>query len=302
MTDPNLAGLQGTEPSKAKQPVGKIRKFFSWFSKLFFGGHVFLFWDELKDDLDKRSETFKAACEQMQKLGRANDFQLAATDLFVEKAQIHLTIRARLYTTAGIALGLLCFLVIFFSIWLVWNIHIPEFIKELKDKVGFPEGIFWQVVVLSTLRAAGIAGFAGAAVYFSASLSRAFFHEATALYNRRHSLRFGRMFIYLKYGETLVERSTIRNLFDLENSSKAGDKNKSIASVQSEALAYLLHRDVRVKDLEQAFGWNLQVNSAFKDIKPETMSASIYSRTLDTLGRLIDRLAKFKDKPDPAAD
>lgn len=38
-------------------------------------------------------------------------------------------------------------------------------------------------------------------IYFSASLARAFFHEATVLFNRRHSIRFGRVHVYLKDGD-----------------------------------------------------------------------------------------------------
>ena len=36
-----------------------------------------------------------------------------------------------------------------------------------------------------------------AIAYFLVSLSRALLHEGTVLYSRRHSLRFGRLFVYL---------------------------------------------------------------------------------------------------------
>lgn len=61
------------------------------------------------------------------------------------------------------------------------------------------------------LRALSFGGFVLAAVYFLASLSRAFFHESTVLYNRRHALRFGRLAVYLEDGSP--DRDILERIF-----------------------------------------------------------------------------------------
>jgi hypothetical protein len=154
------------------------------------------------------------------------------------------------------------------------------------------------VVVLAALRAAVLAGFAGAAVYFAASLSRAFFHEATALFNRRHALRFGRMYVYLKYGETNAERRLVTRLIrDYAKPSPAyingeAERANGSAHIDRSLVASLIQRDVRAADLERAFGLNLQVQTAFRDIKPDRTSASVYSRTLEELTKVVEGLAR----------
>jgi hypothetical protein len=269
--------------------------------------HVeFIHWGQLDKDIESRLARLKKYKTQLEARGleRANAFELAATDLFVEKAQIHLTLRARIYVLAGTALAIVCMGVIASIICAALVPHL----KEYADS--------WRMVVLFALRSAGIAGFGGAAVYFAASLSRACFHEATTLYNRRHALRFGRMFVYLKYGEDKVERAKLISLLEKNSSSTpeasqqlpattqgAGSPLTPIATEPSHLsspprhdnllVSYLL-RDISAEELEKAFGWNLETYTGFRDMKPEQMSANIYNRAMDVMGKLVESLAKAK--------
>ena len=63
-------------------------------------------------------------------------------------------------------------------------------------------------ILKSTAAAACVFG----GIYFLAMLSRAFFHEATTLFNRRHSLRFGRLCVYLSLAEG-IKLETLKDIF-----------------------------------------------------------------------------------------
>jgi hypothetical protein len=54
--------------------------------------------------------------------------------------------------------------------------------------------------------------------------------------------------------------------------------------------------DVNPKELEEAFGWNLSISTAFKDMKPEKMSASLYVKLAESLGRVSESLGKVAEK------
>jgi hypothetical protein len=54
-----------------------------------------------------------------------------------------------------------------------------------------------QYMAVVILKATTAGGFFAGIIYFLVSLSMAFFHEGTVLFSRRHSLRFGRLFVYL---------------------------------------------------------------------------------------------------------
>ncbi len=66
-------------------------------------------------------------------------------------------------------------------------------------------------LTLYILKATAGAACVFGAIYFLATLSRAFFHEATILFNRRHSLRFGRLCVYL----AVKEKMSLKDLKDL---------------------------------------------------------------------------------------
>jgi hypothetical protein len=261
----------------------------------------FAYWPELQTERRHRLSHLADDGRRLKEdFSLSNSHQIAAADLFVEKAEIELTIRARIYAFAGTLLATSCFLLLAYIVAHTMTFDIAEFIAD----VG---GLTWQVVVLTALKAAGVAGFAGAAVYFAASLSRAFFHDSAALLNRRHALRFGRMYVHLKYGETSADRKLvtklIRDFAKLSSVRADGDAARAngSASIDSSLVAHLIHRDVRADELQRAFGWNVQVQTAFRDMKAESMSANVYSRTLEELTEIIESVTrKTKGADDPA--
>jgi hypothetical protein len=277
---------------------------------MFEARYDFRHWPALDKDLVERVKRLKDHSKELKssELGRANPFQLAATDIFVEKAQIHLTQRAKLNAYLGGALAFLCLLVVAAA---VIGLAKVDGLRYVAD---------WSHVVVFALRGAAIAGLVGGAVYFLASLSRAFFHESTTLFNRRHALRFGRMYIYLKYGESVDDRALLVDAIKSLGSQHAKDSaaDPSQAPLASDAVAvgqptvpprygstyehlvaYLIHRDVDAEELEKAFGWNLETYTGFRDIKPETMSASVYTKTIEVLGKMVESLAKVKSGKEP---
>ena len=138
---------------------------------------------------------------------------------------------------------------------------------------------FDQIAILATLpgptgfkltvyllRSLAFSGFALALLYFTASMARAFLHEGTNLANRIHSLRFGRLYIYLKYG-----------------------------SVEKEGLDKL-RRALKVSDLEEAFGWNIETSTAFKDMKTELMARNALVSALESVARIAKEVRATPEK------
>ena len=117
-----------------------------------------------------------------------NHFEIAALDIFVEKAQAHLSRQGKFYMCAGAGLSFSAALILGAAIWLI---HV-WFVKP-DDAIGGPAA----TVILfhnATLGALFLA-----TVYLFVALARAFFHESTILFNRIHAARFGRLYVYLKY-------------------------------------------------------------------------------------------------------
>jgi hypothetical protein len=127
---------------------------------------------------------------------------LATTDLFIEKAQDHLTYRARRkYAFAGVCgvLALSVLVAFFYFSSPIWRIVDPRIYN----------GTDWPAVVIFIIQKLLLSGIVFAIIYFLVALSRAFLHEATLLLNRRHALRFGRLIVYLSKGgvdaKTLID-------------------------------------------------------------------------------------------------
>ncbi len=170
--------------------------------------------------------------------------ELAAIDLFVEKAQLMLTRRGDRHRWLGQLTSVLVFEILLLAvIALLWLV---------QHASSTPT---WQEVVLRVASAASIAGVLLGAAFFMGSLSRAHLHEATTLYNRRHMLRSGRLFLYLKF---------------------SGAEGQSLERVR---------RSLKVEDLERAFGGIHETSTAFKDIKTEVLTST-------WLGQLIQAVAR----------
>jgi|APMed6443717190_1056831.scaffolds.fasta_scaffold01412_2 hypothetical protein len=229
-------------------------------------------WRKLEKELDERNILFNKLTQQIKDDGlNHHHVEVAATDLFVEKAQVYLTWRARFLTNMGFITAMVA-VIIFLTpaIILITNkdfsppdyakIFIKEYdVKYVKDKSqevtvyhGLTKNQFTYVFYLMLLRNSAIGGAFVASAGFLIYLSRSCFHEATILYNRRHALRFGRLFVYLK---------TAGNVFTID-------------------------------ELEMAFKWTDEYSTAFKELKPESNPSQ---SMIPGLSMINDIIAKFKE-------
>ena len=185
------------------------------------------------------------AVDLVQKSLLANKFvaskEIASTDIFVQKAENDLQNRSD-----GMKKNARRCLIAFPA-----NVAFFVFIYILNKKffqISFTEYYFaTQELIRGIVKNATFIGIFLSSQYLIISLYRAFMHESTTLENRVHSLRLGRLFIYLKY-----------------SSAKLEDMASIRASVSSSEL-----RDV--------FGWNIETSTAFKDIDARQVSKSIWS-------------------------
>lgn len=224
-------------------------------------------------------------------LGLAHATQLAAADVFVEKAQIHLTSRAHNYYWAGAASAACAIIVIVLAFRFIGQNPPSATIAELEKIRASPgEGDHYPwYVLLFFIRTVTIGGLATATLYLFVSLSRAFFHEGTVLFARRHSIRLGRLYMYAKYGILKNEDVTIEKL--IESTGKE--------LLEADNLPLLLDSIGRPEaanseKLEEAFGWNLEIHTAFKDIKADKMSSNLFGKMLDTIADLGKSIAAVR--------
>ena len=170
--------------------------------------------------------------------------ELAAIDLFVEKVQLKLTQRAERHQRVGFIYSSLVFLV------LAGAVITPKLSGPHEVVLSDP----WADLVLVVLgNAAALGVFLGAA-FFMASLARSHLHEATVLFNRRHMVRLGRLFLYLKF--VGLGANKLR-------------KAKAALSVE---------------DIERAFGPMYEFSTAFKEIRPEILTQTLLGQLLRTVG------------------
>ena len=107
--------------------------------------------------------------------------RLAATDLFVEKAQHVLTQRAKVMRRAGQA----CFL--------VSSIVLGVAVYLAHRSLGHTDNPANNELILSIVRSLIFGGYVVIILRLTIALGRSFFHEATVLLNRRHAMRLGRL-------------------------------------------------------------------------------------------------------------
>jgi hypothetical protein len=165
-------------------------------------------WRKIASEVMGRKQLLLAAARDLQKNNVPHALELAATDIFVEKAQRFLTSRGRwLYgcgtATAAIAIGVLTY-----AAFYLWNKPMAEILPGVRPADWVSPGYIAILALKSTTAGA----FLGGSAYFLASLSKALLHEGTVLFSRRHSLRFGRLFVYLKAKE--MSREDLEKVFN----------------------------------------------------------------------------------------
>ena len=76
----------------------------------------------------------------------------------------------------------------------------------------------WQNLILKLFSTLGVTAYIYVSVKLLISLSRSFFHEGLSLFERRHALRFGRMYLYLKKG--VVSEKWLETFFQWNKETK----------------------------------------------------------------------------------
>ncbi len=173
--------------------------------------------------------------------------EIASTDIFVQKAEKDLQTRSQnMRKNANWCLRAFPSNILFFV--LMYYLNLKFFGIDLA-KSEFPT----QELIKGIVKNATFIGVFLSSQYLIVSLYRAFMHESTTLENRVHSLRLGRLFVYLKY-----------------SSAKSADMA-------------LIRDSISSKDLHEVFGWNIETSTAFKDIDARQVSKSIWSIFADLI-------------------
>lgn len=113
--------------------------------------------------------------------------RLATVDLFVEKAQRVLTRRAHALYFSGFVCSLFAVAMLATAIWIAF---------ERSGNTG-SNPLSTERLVLTIFQTLALGAFIYVTVKWFIQLARSFFHEALNLYERRHALRFGRMWMYM---------------------------------------------------------------------------------------------------------
>jgi hypothetical protein len=158
-------------------------------------------WKKIGWDVFERKALLLAAARDLDENNVPNPLKLAATDIFVEKAQGFLTERGKTLYRAGIVTSGAAIVLLLAAAALVYHADVKSLLGITKSSDTVSNQYLTTLLFKSTTAGAFIA----AVAYFLVSLSRALLHESTVLYSRRHSLRFGRLFVYLKSDEMTRE-------------------------------------------------------------------------------------------------
>ena len=150
-------------------------------------------WKEIGWEVFERKALLLAATRDLEQNKVADAMKLAATDIFVEKAQRFLTSRGRWLYAFGAFTSVAAMLVLLGGAYFVYT-RDPLRLLNVASSAHNVSTAYLTVLVLKSTTAGA---FLGAVAFFLVSLSRALLHEATVLFSRRHSLRFGRLFVYL---------------------------------------------------------------------------------------------------------
>lgn len=128
-------------------------------------------------------------------------FNLATIDIFVEKAQFVLTRRSdRLFKWGVVSIGGVIFLLI--------STYVIAFIISYAPS----NDISTNLLILKIFQSIALSAYIYVTVKYLIALGRSFLHEASVLRERRHSLRFGRLFAYLKKGDVTLKE--LQDSFD----------------------------------------------------------------------------------------
>lgn len=212
----------------------------------------------MEENLQKRHALISESVNRLKSFSPCSDLLvLAATDVFVEKAQSVLSRRARDLVGWGKLCAILAALVMVVGIGYLVAIELGYLGKCPSD--GYDSFTF----TLKLVRMTTLSGFILGLVFFLMWLAKSLLHEGMVLYNRRHAMRFGRLFVYTKHGR------------------------------------------VTLPELVEAFQWNTDYGSAFRDMKPESFFRTILHKVVEmppdalrALGSIFSKKSATSEKED----
>ena len=145
----------------------------------------------IQEELVDRYIILETANRRLDALNYKHVDRLAATDVFIEKAQQKLTVRARWFFAFGVLASIGTVSALLFGTWYVGNYSLGA----ARAEVG---GTFdGSSITLLILRGTTVTAYILGAAYVCFNFAKALFHEGTNSLNRRHALRFGRLYVYL---------------------------------------------------------------------------------------------------------
>jgi hypothetical protein len=150
-------------------------------------------WRTIGWEVFERKSLLIAAASDLKENGFDDPMKLAAADVFVEKAQRILAYRGVLMYAFGTLISFAAVAILGFAAWTVYHADAIKLLQTTRSSEQVSNAYLTVLILKSTTAGA----FVVAIAYFLVSLSRALLHEGTVLYSRRHSLRFGRLFVYL---------------------------------------------------------------------------------------------------------
>jgi hypothetical protein len=155
------------------------------------------------------------------------EFRLATTDLFVEKAQAALTRRAFRASAAGtICLAAAIVLVVAGATVAIY--------AALKAQVAVDIRV--NMLLLKIFQATAIAGFFLAGIKVLVDFGFGFFHEGSRLRDRRHALRFGRLYVYMR-GADPIPFDELREAFRWNLEAPSAFERRSAKDLVGDPLA-----------------------------------------------------------------
>lgn len=242
-------------------------------------------WGNIDNELNKRrsillksanlikDELIKGNIPEKEAHDRA--LTLAATDVFVEKAQKRITKRAKLFFVLGFLSVAFFVLILWIPTYYMLHMTVPQMIgidqadglyvlfkkdtsdflsqspaapvvapPEAIDSLAKVNGYVFGLVVLKSI---AIAGLVAALAYFLASLGKSFFHEGIVLMNRRHSMRFGRLMMYIYKGDMTNEK------------------------------------------VDEVFKWNYDFDTSFRSLDVKALSGTFWGKLAEVVKSSIDK-------------
>ncbi len=130
-------------------------------------------------------------------------YNLAVTDLFVEKALVYLNRKARLYSRQGFFLITVSFIsIIAGAITAFISLKYPE---TSRLTLSNSTTLNWQHIITSFTKSFTFYGLIILIAVYAGRMGKALFDQAERMKDRRHALRQGRLYVHLNGGKLTID-------------------------------------------------------------------------------------------------